>query len=139
MANATELKFGDPDGRLAQTDCWTLLLRPKQPTLGSMVLVCREPVQALGDVSERAFVELRGLTRAIEAVLRDFVGYQRINYLVLMMVDRDVHLHVIPRYDGKPYLRRRGVPGCRLAGPAGARARRRARRADRRRAALETA
>jgi len=100
MVNATELKFGDPGTRLAQTDCWTLLLRPRQPTLGSMVLVCREPVQALGELSERAFVELRGLTRAIEAVLREFVGYQRINYLMLMMVDRDVHFHVVPRYEG---------------------------------------
>ncbi|GAB3663705.1 HIT family protein [Ramlibacter alkalitolerans] len=104
MANATELKFGDPGGRLAQTDCWTLLLRPKQPTLGSMVLVCREPVQALGDVSERAFVELRGLTHAVEAALREVVGYQRINYLVLMMVDRDVHFHILPRYeDGRSF------------------------------------
>ena len=100
MVNATELKFGDPGTRLAQTDCWTLLLRPRQPTLGSMVLVCREPVQAMGELSERAFVELRGLTRAIEAVLREFVGYQRINYLMLMMVDRDVHFHVVPRYEG---------------------------------------
>jgi diadenosine tetraphosphate (Ap4A) HIT family hydrolase len=100
MANATELKFGDAETRLAQTDCWTLLLRPKQPTLASMVLVCREPVQAFGEVSERAFVELRGLTHRIETVLRDFVGYQRINYLMLMMVDRDVHFHVIPRYEG---------------------------------------
>ena len=28
MANATETKFGDPATRLAQTECWTLLLRP---------------------------------------------------------------------------------------------------------------
>jgi diadenosine tetraphosphate (Ap4A) HIT family hydrolase len=117
MANATELKFGDPDGRLAQTDCWTLLLRPKQPTLGSMVLVCREPVQALGDVSERAFVELRGLTRAIEAVLRDFVGYQRINYLVLMMVDRDVHFHVIPRYPASRTFEGVAFPDAGWPGP----------------------
>ncbi len=30
----------------------------------------------------------------------DFVGYQRINWLMLMMVDPDVHFHVIPRYAG---------------------------------------
>ena len=100
MANATETKFGDPALRLAQTDCWTLLLRPKQPTLGAMVLVCREPVQAFGDVSAEAFAELRGLIAGIETALREFVAYERINYLMLMMVDPDVHFHVIPRYDG---------------------------------------
>ena len=42
MSNATEIKFGDPAQRVAQTDCWTVLLRPKQPTLGSLVLVDEE-------------------------------------------------------------------------------------------------
>jgi diadenosine tetraphosphate (Ap4A) HIT family hydrolase len=101
MANATETKFGDPATRIAQTDRWTVLLRPKQPTLGSLVLVCREPVQAFADVSAQAFVELQGVVRTIEATLRDVVAYERINYLMLMMVDPDVHFHVIPRYDGE--------------------------------------
>ena len=100
MANATEMKFGDPATRLAQTDCWTLLLRPKQPTLGALVLVCREPVQAFADVSAKAFAEMQGMVRRIEAALHEVVGYERINYLMLMMVDPDVHFHVIPRYDG---------------------------------------
>jgi len=92
MANATEAKFGDPVTRIAQTDCWTVLLRPKQPTFGSLVLVCR--------VSAQGFAELREVVQGIESVLHDFVAYERINYLMLMMVDPDVHLHVIPRYSG---------------------------------------
>ena len=101
MANATETKFGDPATRLAQTDCWTLLLRPKQPTLGALVLVCREPVQAFADVSAKAFAEMQGMVQRTEAALRDVVGYERINYLMLMMVDPHVHFHVIPRYEGE--------------------------------------
>ena len=100
MANATETKFGDAATRLAQTDCWTLLLRPKQPTLGAMVLVCREPVKAFGEVSAKGFAEMRELVGCIETALSGFVAYERINYLMLMMVDPDVHFHVIPRYDG---------------------------------------
>lgn len=100
MANATETKFGDPGTRLAQTDCWTVLLRPRQVTLGSLVLICREPVRALADVSPQGYAELRDVVRRIESVLRDVVGYERINYLLLMMVDPDVHFHVIPRYEG---------------------------------------
>ena len=101
---ATETKFGDPHTRLAQTDAWTVLLRPKQPTLGSLVLVCREPVRAFADVSPQAYAEMRGMVRRIEATLREVVGYERINYLMLMMVDPDVHFHVIPRYEGSRHF-----------------------------------
>ena len=117
MANATETKFGDPAMRLAQTDCWTLLLRPKQPTLGAMVLVCREPVRAFGEVSAAAFAEMRILIAAIESALREVVGYERINYLMLMMVDPDVHFHVIPRYDGSRTFRDITFPDAGWPGP----------------------
>jgi diadenosine tetraphosphate (Ap4A) HIT family hydrolase len=100
MANSTETKFGDPATRVAQTTRWTILLRPKQPTLGSLVLVCREPVQAFSALSAEAFAELQGVVRRVEAMLRAEIAYERINYLMLMMVDPDVHFHVIPRYDG---------------------------------------
>ena len=98
MANATEIKFGDPATRIAQTERWSILARPKQVTLGALVLVCREPVRAFSDLSPEAFAELGSVVRAIERTLRDFVAYERINYLMLMMVDPDVHFHVIPRY-----------------------------------------
>lgn len=100
MSNPTEIKFGDPHTRIAQTECWTVLLRPKQPTLASLVLVCREPVQAFAELSPQAFAELRGVVRRVEAAARELTAYQRINYLMLMMVDPDVHFHVIPRYEG---------------------------------------
>ncbi|MGQ0619031.1 MAG: HIT family protein [Panacagrimonas sp.] len=100
MANPTETKFGDPVNRIAQSDFWTVLLRPKQPTLGSLVLVCREPVHAFSEVSPAAFADLQKIVQRIERVLRDVVAYERINYLMLMMVDLDVHFHVIPRYSG---------------------------------------
>jgi diadenosine tetraphosphate (Ap4A) HIT family hydrolase len=100
MANATKTKFGDPASRIAQTARWSVLLRPRQPTLGSLVLVCREPALAFADLSPEAFGELRGVVRAVEHTLRGFTTYERINYLMLMMVDPDVHFHVIPRYSG---------------------------------------
>jgi diadenosine tetraphosphate (Ap4A) HIT family hydrolase len=98
VPNATEIKFGDPDTRIAQTAHWTVLLRPKQPTLGSLVLVCREPVQQFSALSGAAFADLARVVRGVEAMLRQVVDYERINYLMLMMVDPDVHFHVIPRY-----------------------------------------
>lgn len=100
MANSTETKFGDPATRIAQTDSWTVLLRPAQPTLGALVLVCREPVRAFAELSAQAFANLRAIIGRVEPVLREVTNYERINYLMLMMVDPDVHFHVIPRYPG---------------------------------------
>lgn len=100
MANPTEIKFGDPATRIAQTRHWTVLLRPKQPTLGSLVLVCREPVLAFSELSAAAYEDLRAVIGCVEPALRELSAYQRINYLMLMMVDPDVHFHVIPRYEG---------------------------------------
>ena len=98
MANATETKFGDPATRVAQTAYWTVLLRPKQVTLGALVLVCREPVTAFSQLSAAAFADLGVVVARVEPMLREFVAFERINYLMLMMVDPDVHFHVIPRY-----------------------------------------
>jgi diadenosine tetraphosphate (Ap4A) HIT family hydrolase len=100
MASATLSKFGYPDTLVAETEHWAVLLRPQQPSLGSLVLICREAVTDFGAVSPAAFAGLAPVVNRIEAMLRDFTGYDKINYLMLMMVDPDVHFHVIPRYDG---------------------------------------
>lgn len=117
MANPTETKFGDPETRIAQTSSWTVLLRPKQVTLGSLVLVCREPVKAFADLSPEAFADLRGVVRRIESSLKELVAYERINYLMLMMVDPDVHFHVIPRYSSPRAFEGATVPDAGWPGP----------------------
>ena len=123
MRNATEAKFGDPATRIAQTPRWSVLLRPKQPTLGSLVLVCREPVQAFSALSAEAFAELGDVIRRVEPMLHELTAYERINYLMLMMVDPDVHFHVIPRYpDTRNFIgveyRDAGWPGPPALNPA---------------------
>jgi diadenosine tetraphosphate (Ap4A) HIT family hydrolase len=40
--------------------------------------------------------------RQIENGLKAFRPYDRINYLMLMMVDPHVHFHVLPRYQRAP-------------------------------------
>ncbi len=104
MSNATALKFGYPHSLVAESDHWWLLTRPRQVTLGSMVLVCKQPVTAFGEVSAAGFADLQRLIAGAERLLKDFVAYERINYLMLMMVDPDVHFHLIPRYStGREY------------------------------------
>ncbi|MEQ9606273.1 MAG: HIT family protein [Kiloniellaceae bacterium] len=91
-------KFGYPQSLVRDYARWVVLLRPQQATLGALVLVCKEPASAFGDISAAAFAELQGVTGDIEAGLSAFRPYQKINYLMLMMVDPDVHFHVLPRY-----------------------------------------
>lgn len=100
MPNPTMAKFGHPHTQIAETSSWSVLLRPGQVTLGSLVLVAKEDAKAFGDLSPAAFADLGNVVRKVEAMLRAFVGFERINYLMLMMVDPDVHFHVIPRYEG---------------------------------------
>lgn len=100
MSNATLAKFGDPETRLADYTHWRVLLRAAQPTLGSLILGAKSEARAFSALPGEAYAELGQATRDIEMVLSDFVKYERINYLMLMMVDPHVHFHVIPRYQG---------------------------------------
>ncbi|QCB39920.1 HIT family protein [Sphingobium sp. PAMC28499] len=99
--NATIAKFGWPATLVAEFDHWVVLLRPAQPTLGSLVLAAKSDATAFGDLPGAAHAELKTVTAAIEAALTSAVGYAKINYLMLMMVDPHVHFHVIPRYEGE--------------------------------------
>ena len=99
--NETIVKFGHPATLIAEYEHWVVLLRPAQPTLGALILAAKSDATAFGDLPDGAHAELRQATRAIEAALRREVRYERINYLMLMMVDPNVHFHVLPRYDGE--------------------------------------
>jgi diadenosine tetraphosphate (Ap4A) HIT family hydrolase len=68
--------------------------------LGSLVLAAKSDVAAFGALPPGAHAELASITAAVEATLAAEVQYERINYLMLMMVDPHVHFHIFPRYVG---------------------------------------
>lgn len=96
--NATMRKFGAPQTIIRQYQYWSVLLRPAQATLGALVLAAHEPAQAFSELSQASFTELHEVTRQIESALTKAFQNDKLNYLMLMMVDPDVHFHVIPRY-----------------------------------------
>ncbi|HEX6218226.1 MAG TPA: HIT family protein [Sphingomicrobium sp.] len=100
MTNATMKTFGYPDTLVREYDHWAVLVRPAQVTLGSLVLVSSSQATAFGELPAGAHAELGTVIPAIEGALRDFVSFEKINYLMLMMVDPNVHFHVLPRYSG---------------------------------------
>lgn len=100
-ANETIATFGYPEALIAEYPDWVVLLRPQQVTLGALVLACKEPAVAFSEISAAAFAGLADATRDIEAALRDGFAPDKLNYLMLMMVDPHVHFHVLPRYGGE--------------------------------------
>ena len=99
-ANETIAKFGYPDTLLADYENWVVLLRPQQVTLGATILACKGPATNFAEIGRAAFGELKTITGDIEATLAEAFSYDKINYLMLMMVDPHVHFHVVPRYGG---------------------------------------
>jgi len=96
--NATIETFGYPETLIADYTHWVVLLRPQQITLASLILACKEPATAFSEIGRDAFEELGTVVGDIEASLRAAFAYDKINYLMLMMVDPHVHFHVLPRY-----------------------------------------
>lgn len=99
MTHETLKTFGYPQTLVHEYAHWCVLLRPAQVTLGSLVLICKEEVTQLADISDEAFAEMKQVVGDIETGLKDFRQWNKINYLALMMVDPHVHFHVIARYD----------------------------------------
>ncbi|HEU0310431.1 MAG TPA: HIT family protein [Sphingomicrobium sp.] len=100
MPNATMVKFGFPSTLVRDYEHWVVLLRPAQVTLGSLILAAKSDAIAFGQLPPGAHAELAVITKDIEATLLAEIGYEKINYLMLMMVDPHVHFHVFPRYEG---------------------------------------
>jgi diadenosine tetraphosphate (Ap4A) HIT family hydrolase len=110
MANQTAVRFGYPDTLIREYEHWLVLLREPQATLGSVILCAKADVTAFSALPRGAFVEMDEVVSELESALMAAFSYDKINYLMLMMVDPNVHFHVIPRYAETP-------TGCGLSIP----------------------
>lgn len=100
MFNKTMQNFGYPDTLVKEYNHWCICLRPQQITLGSLVLICKDDANKFSNISNDAFQEYPKIIKSIENTLFDLFEYDKINYLMLMMIDPNVHFHVFPRYNG---------------------------------------
>ena len=104
MFNPTIARFGYPATLVREYAHWLVLLRPAQVTAGSLVLAAKSDATAYGALPAEAFAEQGVAITEIEQLLQRLVAYERINYLMLMMIDPHVHFHVIPRDPGRRTL-----------------------------------
>jgi len=84
---------------IAETELWRWSVRPDQSTVGAGVLSAKRALEAFSEITEEESADLGKIVKLIERTLKKTFSYNRINYLMLMMVDFHVHFHVIPRYD----------------------------------------
>ena len=117
MTNATIEKFGYPARLVREYEHWVVLVRPAQVTLGPLVLAAKWDATAYGELPAEAFAEQGLIIAAIERALTELCGYERLNYLMLMMVDPHVHFHVIPRYSEAREWEGLSVPDAGWPGP----------------------
>ena len=98
MANQTAVRFGYPETLIREYEHWLVLLREPQATLGSLVLCAKSGATEFSALPIKAHEEMGTVVHEIEHALKAAFAYDKINYLMLMMVDPNVHFHVIPRY-----------------------------------------
>ncbi len=100
IRNETFETFGGASTLVHDYKYWSLQTRPKQATLGAMVLLAHGPATSFAALKPEAHAELSQITSDIERVTKHLFDPQKYNYLMLMMVDPHVHFHVLPRFDG---------------------------------------
>jgi diadenosine tetraphosphate (Ap4A) HIT family hydrolase len=96
--NATFETFGGSRTLVCDYAHWSVQVRPKQVTLGALVILSHSEAVAFSQLPQTAFAELAEVVKDVETVSTQAFANDRINYLMLMMVDPHVHFHVLPRY-----------------------------------------
>jgi|SRR5690554_3207533 len=97
--NEFNLKFDLPKLIIYESKYWIWSLRPEQPTLGSSVISLKRKCSYMRELTLDEHKDYGKIVKVVEASLKKLFNYSKINYLMLMMVDNQVHYHVIPRYD----------------------------------------
>lgn len=100
-------KFNLDKLTIFKTKHWTWSLRPHQITIGSGILSLNRKCEFYKDLTSDEHCDLGEMIKVIENTLGERFNYNAINYLMLMLVDSQVHYHVIPRYNEKIEFRGR--------------------------------
>jgi diadenosine tetraphosphate (Ap4A) HIT family hydrolase len=97
-AEALIEKFSISANVIHEDEYWTVSLRPRQPTIGSLIVSLKRDCTSLGELTTNEAISLGVTFRVVNATLTESFSANKINYLCLMMMDPQVHFHVIPRY-----------------------------------------
>lgn len=94
-------KFRVDELLLYGNEGWSVSLRPGACTLGACVISANRFRDSLGAIDGGEAADLAEAVRWFEARVRAAFGADKFNHLALMMVDRHLHFHALPRYAGE--------------------------------------
>ncbi|MBS3167997.1 HIT family protein [Candidatus Woesearchaeota archaeon] len=78
---------------------WHLLINYMQPTLGSSLIVLRgRHIERVSELKRDEHLEYLKIVKELERALKESFQPDKINHLMLAMVEPHVHYHVVPRY-----------------------------------------
>lgn len=96
--NKTITKFGY-DNILLETEDFVLLGRYPSPVRFGAVIVDKGINRRFSDLSIQEIKQYNKLVQSYERLLIYNYGANLINYYTLMLVDKDLHTHLFPRFD----------------------------------------
>lgn len=102
-------KFRVKELIIHETEYWRWSIRPLQCTIGASILSLSRPAEKMLELTSEEGADLAKMSKVIESTLDKCFGQDKMNYIMLMMVDNHIHYHVVPRYsqpvdfDGKKY------------------------------------
>jgi diadenosine tetraphosphate (Ap4A) HIT family hydrolase len=91
-------KFRINELTIVQTKHWTWSVRPVHSTIGAGIISLHRYCEKYSSISNSESEDFANVIRIIENTVKRCYMYEKINYLMLMMVDAHLHYHVIPRY-----------------------------------------
>src|SRR5690554_6165870 len=99
VLNEFKEKYRVNNYKIYESEHWVWSLRPHQATIGAGVLSLKRECKAFSELTTEEFVDLENIVKIIESSLKTTFKYDVINYLMLMMFDKQVHYHIFPRYE----------------------------------------
>lgn len=91
-------KFRIKELTVVRTKHWTWSVRPVHPTIGSGIISLNRYCERYSSITNTESEDFANIIRIVENTTEKCYVHEKINYLMLMMVDSHLHYHVIPRY-----------------------------------------
>ncbi len=88
----------EPGSIIERGKYWLLALNRNQNLLGKTMLVAARPVEHVTELTPAEWADLHIQMRQLTSALERTFQPDHFNYAFLQNADRQVHLHVIPRY-----------------------------------------
>lgn len=90
--------FDEKNNLIKDYTYWKLLIRNSNTTLGNCVAIANRHMERFSEITNDEMEEFAHVVKDVETALNKAFSYDKINYLMLMMKDKHVHFHIIPRY-----------------------------------------